>query len=66
MHRRKQQQVEADLKELGEEALEERMQSALQTPASPQYRLTRKIAELTERQVRWRQRAPIAHAAARW
>jgi len=44
--RRKQKQIEAMLAELGPETVEERLQSAVATPASPPYRLTRLIAEL--------------------
>ena len=44
--RRKQEEVAAQLKELGEEALEERLQSATQSPARPNFRLARLIAEV--------------------
>ncbi len=50
--KRKSVQVEAALKELGLEALEERLSSATQTPASPAYRFSRLVSELTERQGR--------------
>ena len=53
LHRRKSTQVEAQLKELGLESLEERMQSAVQVPLNPPYRLSRLIAE-TVPQVRKR------------
>lgn len=43
--RRKSTQVEAHLKELGLESLEDRMQSAVQVPAHPPYRLSTLIAE---------------------
>ena len=37
--RRKQQQVENQLKELGMDSLQERLEDAAQTPANPPYRL---------------------------
>jgi hypothetical protein len=45
--RRKQRQVEAQLKELGMEALDERLQSATQVPVNPPYRLARLISQIT-------------------
>ncbi len=42
--RRKQTQVEAQLTELGVEALEQRLQDSVQVPASPPYKLARLIA----------------------
>ena len=50
--RRKQAQIEAQLKELGMEGLEERLQSATQSPAQPPYKLARLISEVTQMQVR--------------
>jgi hypothetical protein len=50
--RRKSKQVEAQLLELGMEALEERLSSATQNPASPAYRLSRMISEVTQMEVR--------------
>ena len=44
--RRKQEEIAAQLKELGEEAMEERLQSATQNPARPNNRLARLIAEV--------------------
>ena len=38
--RRKQQQVQRQIDELGMEALQERLESAAQTPANPAYRLS--------------------------
>ncbi|GFH14820.1 IGPS domain-containing protein [Haematococcus lacustris] len=49
MKGRKQAQVESVLKELGMEALEERLQSAAALPARPAYRLTSLIAESAPR-----------------
>lgn len=49
--RRKSKQVEASLLELGMEGLEERLSSATQNPASPAYRLSRMITEVTQMQV---------------
>lgn len=46
--KRKQVQVEAALQELGMEGLEERLQSATQSPARPEYRLLRKVQEVTQ------------------
>ncbi|KAG2500630.1 hypothetical protein HYH03_001397 [Edaphochlamys debaryana] len=43
--RRKQRQLEATIKELGMEALDERLQSATSMPANPPYRLSTLIAE---------------------
>lgn len=43
--RRKQKQLEASIRELGMEALDERLQSATQMPANPPYRLSTLIAE---------------------
>ena len=43
--RRKQKQVELILKELGDEAIEEKMQDAVKHPSQPGYRLTRAVAE---------------------
>ncbi|EFJ49598.1 hypothetical protein VOLCADRAFT_104174 [Volvox carteri f. nagariensis] len=43
--RRKQRELEAAIRELGMEALDERLQSATQVPATPPYRLSRLIAE---------------------
>lgn len=48
--RRKSRQVEAALEELGMEGLEERLSSATQNPASPAYKLSRLVAEVTQRQ----------------
>ena len=42
-HRRKQQQIENQLKELGMDALQERLEDAAETPAKPPYRLARLI-----------------------
>lgn len=39
MCRRKQQQVEQQIKELGMDSLQERLEDAAQTPAKPPYRL---------------------------
>eukprot|EP00879_Flechtneria_rotunda_P029235 GHRR01031533.1.p1 GENE.GHRR01031533.1~~GHRR01031533.1.p1 ORF type:complete len:152 (-),score=34.88 GHRR01031533.1:413-868(-) len=50
-YRRKSRQVEAQLKELGLEALEERLSSATQNPAQPSYRLSRMVTEVTQMQV---------------
>jgi hypothetical protein len=50
-HRRKSRQIEAKLQELGMEGLEERLSSATQNPASPAYRLSRLITEVTQMQV---------------
>lgn len=44
--RRKQQEVAAQLQELGEEALEERLRSATSSPARPPHRLTELIATI--------------------
>jgi hypothetical protein len=49
--RRKSKQVEAQLLELGMEGLEERLSSATQHPASPAYRLSRMISEVTQMEV---------------
>ena len=45
--RRKSQQIQAQLQELGEEALEERMQSGVAMLTNPPYRLSTLIAELS-------------------
>jgi indole-3-glycerol phosphate synthase len=50
--KRKSKQVEAALQELGMEALEERLSSATQNPASPAYKLSRLVAETTQMQGR--------------
>lgn len=50
--RRKQKQVEAHLKELGMQALEERLQSAVSSPASPGYRLLQLIQRVNQEEVR--------------
>lgn len=42
---RKQAQLQAVYQELGMEAMEERLQTSMQVPANPSYRLTRLIAE---------------------
>ena len=42
-NRRKQQQIENQLKELGMDSLQERLEDAAQTPAKPPYRLARLI-----------------------
>lgn len=46
--RRKTRQVEAILKELGDEAIEERLKSAVEVPANPPYRLSQAVAALRE------------------
>lgn len=51
-NRRKQRQIEAQIKELGMEALDERLQSATSTPANPPYRLAQRVAEVVEREGR--------------
>ncbi|EFN54727.1 hypothetical protein CHLNCDRAFT_135426 [Chlorella variabilis] len=43
---RKQQELSAQLQELGEEGLEERLQSATQRPARPAHRLTQLVADV--------------------
>ncbi|KAF5840700.1 hypothetical protein DUNSADRAFT_15795 [Dunaliella salina] len=43
--KRKQKELEAQLHEMGQEALEERLKSAVQVPAAPAYRLASLIAE---------------------
>ncbi|KAI8464154.1 MAG: hypothetical protein J3K34DRAFT_441386 [Monoraphidium minutum] len=45
--KRKQRQLEAQLTELGMEALDERLQSATQVPVNPPYRLSRLISQVT-------------------
>lgn len=45
-YRRKQQQIENQLKELGMDSLQERLEDAAQTPAKPPYRLARLIQVL--------------------
>lgn len=50
--KRKSKQVEAKLLELGMEGLEERLSSATQNPASPAYRLSRMVSEVTQMQGR--------------
>lgn len=42
-HRRKQQQIENQLRELGMESLQKRLEDAAETPAKPPYRLARLI-----------------------
>lgn len=50
--RRKSRQVEADIKELGDEGIEERMRSGVQVPADPKFRFARMVGEKTTGQVR--------------
>ncbi|CAL5220305.1 g2293 [Coccomyxa viridis] len=44
--RRKQQQIENQLKELGMDALQERLEDAAETPAKPPYRLARLVQDI--------------------